>query len=446
MRGLLLFLGLLLFSSSAIAQQKCGTQILANRITQQHPEFQQQLEKVRAGLTTIVAPQKTTAQNPIPVVFHIVLTPQQQAAIGGISGIQKRIEAQMKVLNQDFNATNTDRNLIPNSFQPLMGNANMSFALARTAPDGTETPGYTITNTTRLGFTSENGLGSAFGFSSAKYTSAEGKDAWDPTSYLNIWVINPLNDPGSSGLLLGLAIPYYYIVGNYGVPQNEMGVVLHYRALGKRENPLDNYIQNADNGRTLTHEIGHMFYLFHTWGDDDGKCSFNGGKDDGIEDTPEQAYPSSGCPTYPQYDGCTQTGAGTMYMNFMDYTNDVCMHMFSKEQTERMRSTINTGEGMFSLTQHPELLVPPTGNTNTTNNYTIYPNPSDDDINIIFAKLTTNLKSIHIVNLMGQVVATQEVKLQSSYYHINLSGAQAGFYLLVLDFENEKKVSRIMMY
>ncbi|MEZ5018401.1 MAG: zinc-dependent metalloprotease [Flavipsychrobacter sp.] len=446
MRGVLLVCSWLLISTGSIAQQKCGTELLAKRLAEKHPEVLQQVEKIREGNTPqTAAQQKTNAQNPIPVVFHIVLNEQQQKQIGGLAGIQQRIDSQLAVLNRDFNARNADTSLIPNAFKPFADNPNISFALARTAPDGSATNGYTINTTSQLGFLPEGGIGSGFGFSDAKYTTTGGKDVWDPSSYLNIWVINPINEAGSNTLLLGLAIPYYYVVGNYGVSMNEMGVILHYRAFGRRVSPLDNYIASADLGRTLTHEVGHMFYLFHIWGDDEGKCPFNGGKDDGIYDTPMQAYSSNRCPSFPFTDGCTQSSPGIMYMNFMDYTDDVCVNMFTKGQVERMRNTIRQGEGMYPLTQHPELLVPPIGNTTTDNNFTIYPNPSDDHINILFAKQTTNLKSLHVVSLLGQVVATHKVEVQSSYYHFNLRSLQTGFYILVMDFGNEKKVTKIMV-
>lgn len=446
MRGVLLLSIGLLIGIITTAQEKCGTETLAKRIAIQHPEIKEHLKEIRQGEQPNTATQnKTATQHPIPVVFHIVLNAQQQTQIGGLAGIQQRIDSQLAVLNRDFNTQNPDTSLIPNAFKPLLGNANISFALARTAPDGSATNGYTINTTSQLGFLPEGGIGSGFGFSDAKYTTTSGKDVWDPSSYLNIWVINPINEAGSNTLLLGLAIPYYYVVGNYGVSMNEMGVILHYRAFGKRVSPLDNYIAGADLGRTLTHEVGHMFYLFHIWGDDEGKCPFNGGDDDGIDDTPMQAYPSSRCPSFPFTDGCTQSPPGIMYMNYMDYTDDVCVHLFSKGQVARMRSTLAQGEGMFSLTQHPELLSPPTSNTNSLNNFSVYPNPSDDHVNILFNKQTTNLKGLYVVNLLGQVVARKEVALQSSYYHFNLRSLQTGFYILVMDFGNEKKVTKIMV-
>jgi hypothetical protein len=93
--------------------------------------------------------------------------------------------------------------------------------------------------------------------------------------------------------------------------------------LGKRSSATDSYPTNFDLGRTLTHELGHFFEIWHTWGDDGGQCPATGGVDDGIADTPPEANNSAGAPTGKQYDACSGTTTdGVMYMNFMDYTDD----------------------------------------------------------------------------------------------------------------------------
>ncbi len=447
MRSVHLLFICLLLSATTIAQEKCGTEVLAKKLAAQDPTFQQHLNEVKQGVKNNTKTlQKATQLHAIPVVFHIVLNTNQQLLLGGADGIKQRIISQLEVLNQDFNAENGDRDQIPGDFLPLFGDAGVHFALARQAPDGSPTDGFHIITTNQLGFLSEGGTGSGFGFSNAKYSTTGGVNAWDPTSYLNIWVINPIIATGNNSVLLGLAIPYFFVENN-SAPRTEMGVILHYQAFGKRNGLGDRYIKGADLGRTLTHEVGHMFNLFHVWGDDDGKCPFNGGDDDGVADTPPQGYPTSGCPsTYPVVDGCTKTSPGIMYMNFMDYTDDRCVYMFSKGQVERVQQTLQPGEAMFSLTQHPDLLVPPPiGQGTVTNKVTIYPNPADDVVNILYERKTSDVKGMYVVDLLGQVVASQEVTEQSSYYHFNLSGVQTGFYILVIDRGSDKEVIKLMV-
>ncbi len=88
-------------------------------------------------------------------------------------------------------------------------------------------------------------------------------------------------------------------------------------------------------GRTVTHEVGHWLNLDHIWGN--GGCA----SDDQVGDTPSQFMESSGCPTYPSFDACTPGGDGIMFMNYMDYSDDNCMNMFTQGQATRMMAAIN---------------------------------------------------------------------------------------------------------
>jgi hypothetical protein len=90
-------------------------------------------------------------------------------------------------------------------------------------------------------------------------------------------------------------------------------------------------------GRTATHEVGHWLNLYHIWGDDGTGCSGS----DQVSDTPNQAGATSGCPTFPKTDACTSTSPGIMFMNYMDYSYDACMNMFTNGQSSRMNATLN---------------------------------------------------------------------------------------------------------
>lgn len=438
----LLGLALSILIYTQVQAQKCGTEDLLHKLSAEYPALQELAQQKKLGLPATA--NKTTVveeQHAIPVVFHILISSQQLQVIGGMEGVQRRIDSQMIVLNRDFNAENPDSVNIPAGFKPVFGNTGIRFALARTAPDGKATAGYEVKVINKNGINLENGWGSAQAFSDAKYTAAGGLDAWDPTRYMNVWVVNTLEN-NSISTILGVAMPFYYVEGTGGgIPRDEMGIVLHYRAFGKRSSIIEPYINGADEGRTLTHEMGHMFELFHIWGDDDGKCT----GDDGISDTPPQAYSSSGCPNFPEYDGCSPSGNGIMFMNYMDYTNDNCVSMFTKEQSARMQRLSSPGNVLYSLTKHPELTTLPTDSNNTATTYTIYPNPADDVVNVLFNKTTEDVLGLYVVNMLGQVVATQEVNYQNSYYSFNLSAAQTGIYILVVEFADHKEVTKIMV-
>lgn len=440
---------LLVCVQATFAQQspKCAFDKTIQSVIATNPSFANTYEEVRSGERyTQQSAAKTSAsiEAPvIPVVFHIILTAAQSARLKDSIGIQQRVESQMAVLNRDFNARNEDSIKIPGGFKDLFGNAGISFGLAHTAPDGSATPGYEIITTTAPGFDLEGGYGSGFGFSGAKHTAGGGADAWDTDTYLNIWIVNPL-DAGDITNILGLAIPTYIANDNNGIDPEERGIVLHYGAFGNRSTLFDYYVKNSDGGRTLTHEVGHYFNLLHIWGDDDGKCPGTGGFDDGIADTPPQQYSSSNCNTYPKYDACSKSGDGIMFMNYMDYSVDDCMQMFTHEQVAKMKGTIQPGADVYPLTQHPWVLLYPDV-VQPDNSFTVYPNPTNGRLNIAFYKKPTGLRGIYITDMAGRVVATQEYDRQTTFYSFSTSGLHTGIYLLVLDFEGGKEVSKVLV-
>lgn len=443
LRIIILLLAGIAFSVAAVGQTpKCGFDRTVQSVIHSYPALADTFDLLTHPVRAV---RKTTLTGTpvIPVVFHIVLTQAQFTQLGGDEGLARRIDSQLVVLNRDFNAMNADSAAIPSAFKPLYGNAGIRFGLAHTDPDGSATPGYKVTITNKNGFNVEQEYGSGFGFSGAKYAANNGADAWDPESYLNIWVINP-QENGSATNILGLAVPTWLATDDYGIPVIERGIVIHYGALGNRTFVSDYFVMGSDMGRTLTHEVAHYFNLLHLWGDDDGKCPNNGGKDDGIADTPPQAYSSSGCPVFPKKDGCSKEDPGIMFMNYMDYSNDRCLLMFTHGQVERMRGTLEPGGDTYGFTQQPWLLEYPSI-TAGLNEFMIYPNPADDRVNIVFRRQPQGLQSIYITDMLGRVVATREFDYQSSFFTFDVGSLYSGIYFVVLNFGDIKEVRKIML-
>jgi hypothetical protein len=96
-------------------------------------------------------------------------------------------------------------------------------------------------------------------------------------------------------------------------------------------------------GRTATHEIGHWLNLRHIWGD--ATCG-----NDFVNDTPVAQSSNGGCPPFPKYGSCSTT-TPMMTMNYMDYTYDACMYMFTVSQNTRMQASFATGGGRNSFAQ-----------------------------------------------------------------------------------------------
>jgi hypothetical protein len=158
-----------------------------------------------------------------------------------------------------------------------------------------------------------------------KHTSSGGVESWDTEKYFNVW-ITILSDN-----LLG----YSSFPGD-GSP-DEQGVVIDYRAL-----PGGSYMSYS-KGKTLVHETGHFFNLYHIWGDDGGSCTGT----DYVDDTPNQANSSNTCYSGIHTDNCTRSGNGIMYQNYMDYTPDDCMVMFTAAQVSRMQAALTAYYASF---------------------------------------------------------------------------------------------------
>jgi Pregnancy-associated plasma protein-A len=239
----------------------------------------------------------------VPCVFHVVW----RTAAQNIS--DEQIDSQITVLNQDFRGANPDVAQVPEVWQDLIGDARVEFHRATEDPQGNPTNGITRTQTSKRSFSANDAV---------KFAARGGVDAWPTDSYLNIWVCQ------LGGGLLGYAqFP--------GGPAATDGVVITYTGFGTTGTAAAPF----NLGRTATHEIGHWFNLYHIWGDDGTGCS---GSDE-VDDTPNQAVDNQGCPGFPHIT-CENGPNGDMFMNYMDYTDDACMFMFTQGQVDRMEACL----------------------------------------------------------------------------------------------------------
>ncbi|MGB2015141.1 MAG: M43 family zinc metalloprotease, partial [Flavobacteriales bacterium] len=104
-------------------------------------------------------------------------------------------------------------------------------------------------------------------------------------------------------------------------------------------------------GRTATHEVGHWLNLRHIWGD--GNCN----ADDFVADTPSSDGPNYGCAV-----GTVSCSSTDMVQNYMDYSDDACMNLYTVGQKNRMRALFESGGYRSSLlnSQSCGPVVPPT--------------------------------------------------------------------------------------
>jgi hypothetical protein len=233
----------------------------------------------------------------IPVVVHLVYNPSLNIVLSDY-----QVKSQIDVLNEDFRRLNADRVKTPSGFEANATDCEIEFCLARRDPNNNSTTGIIRTITTQSSWTTNDDVKLA-------------SPGWNSSSYLNIWVCN------LTGSALGIAT----------FPNQSLndGIIIVDRAFGRIGNLKPIYA----SGRTATHEVGHWLNAYHVWGDASG-CS----TDDNCNDTPIQDVNTSGVPSYPKSDQCSNS---IMYMNYLDYTRDSMMNVYTNDQKARYIATLN---------------------------------------------------------------------------------------------------------
>ena len=289
------------------ARRTCGTMQVNERLLRMVPGYREARDALEnyTWRTMLMPLAARTGCTKIPVVVHVVYkTPAQN-----ISDAQ--IKSQIDVLNADFRKKNSDIGSVPGAFQPMTADARIQFELATSDPTGQATSGILRVKTTKDFFSDDDGV---------KSSGTGGSDAWPADRYLNVWVCQ------LGGGLLGYAqFP--------GGPAATDGVVILHSAFGTQGTAAAPF----NLGRTCTHEVGHWLNLRHIWGDDGTGCS----GDDFVADTPNQAGPNYGTPTFPSV-SCGNAPDGDMFMNYMDYVDDVAMMMFTAGQVTRMQAALDS--------------------------------------------------------------------------------------------------------
>ncbi|MGB0186030.1 MAG: T9SS type B sorting domain-containing protein, partial [Flavobacteriaceae bacterium] len=306
-KGLLLVL-LMIFCTHVSAQRSCGTEDYMNEMmkdpmyAKQWAKDQELLQKELARRSVLGRSSFAMNEIVIPVAVHFPEGSEADRAC-----LEALAQNQIDILNGDFTATNPDANLwtAASAFYPgvVHGAANIKFCIA-TSNHPANTDNDLV----------EGGPAVSIGYDFGGGSSAD--PLWG--GYLNFLVKT----------LGGGTLGFSPKPGNIAAGQ---AVSINTFAFGSGSGcPGSNVVPGApyNLGRTVTHELGHFFDLSHVWGD--GGC----GVDDGIADTPEADGANGGCPSNPQnFPGCVP-GEFELYMNYMDYTDDACMYMFSQGQID----------------------------------------------------------------------------------------------------------------
>ena len=223
----------------------------------------------------------------------------------------------MDVLNEDFRRMNADASNTPAIFQSVASDIEIEFVLAQRDPEGLATNGITRTDCQRSTW-----------FLADNYT-LKTLSNWPSADYLNIWVA-ALGD----GFLGYAQFPVSNIGGLETASNSAItdGIVVDYQAFGSVDKyPPADLDSRYNLGRTTTHEVGHYLGLRHIWGD--GGC----GADDFCADTPRASTDHGGLSDC-GFPGPNTCSSDDMFQNYMDFTNDVCMNLFTEDQKTRIRT------------------------------------------------------------------------------------------------------------
>jgi hypothetical protein len=428
-----LLLLLFVVSISFGQHRTCGTDaymesLLANpEIKKQYLDLQKQFESELERLTNAQQQRNgssalsTNATIRIPVAIHypsVANTSTESVK----NCLRLLAQKQVAILNADFNATNTDISLWTDAsiYYPgtNVGNIDVSWEIA------------TQNHPSDSGLSNGN-LAVTFG----THFLAAGDRSCNPCNmdsswagYCNLVVTN----------LTGGILGFSPLPGN---PSLGMTVVIDDNAFGAvmtgSPSTCSGFVPGApyNKGRTLTHELGHFFNLWHTFQScTNTNCATQG---DRVCDTPPQNIDTGGCPSVGSVAGCDGV-TPVLTMNYMDYTNDACMYMFTVGQANRMTAWYNT----ISSQLQTNVLA---NNDFVKNNFSIAPNPNKGVFSIQLTEVTDNY-SVIIIDALGREIFNAEYNQTAELMqNIELDNALSGMYFVTIQSKGAQTTKKIII-
>lgn len=292
--------------ANTVLQRNCASQDVLEQQMREDPALEARMNAIEQFTQRVIADPSAfrllaNGTIELPVVVNVLY----RTTAENISAAQ--IQSQIDVLNEDFSATNADYNATSTYNSVKSGNIAIRFVLDQVIRK----------STTKTSWTTNDAV---------KKTAQGGLNPTSPTTKLNLWVCN------LGGGILGYAqFP--------GGSSSTDGVVIDNNAFGRTGTATAPF----NKGRTATHEVGHWLNLRHIWGD--ATCG-----NDLVGDTPVHNTANYGCPAAGHKSTCSGQPV-EMTMNYMDYTDDACMYMFSLGQESRMLAVFAAGGPRNSFAQ-----------------------------------------------------------------------------------------------
>ena len=325
----LLAFSTLLFVGNVVAQSQkpngvCYTDEYFNERVAQDPSLlqkRQEMESYIANFKQTYSPATQKATIIIPVVVHNITWTDQNGIVKGYVS-KADIDAQILTMNEDFNRLNSNASQTRPQFLPYAAAMDIEFRLAHIDPNGDCTEGIVR-------------MESSTSYNTSVNSNVKSVSYWDSKKYFNIWVIDEIQDNGDGSYVAGFA----QFAGS-GI-NNTFGIVCVDQNFGP-------------GARTMTHEVGHCWNVYHTFQSGcGGNCSSSG---DYCCDTPPSSTSSFGCPT--SSNTCSNDASGPspystneldQIENFMSYNS--CQNMFSLDQEARMIAVLTNTSTSFGLAQ-----------------------------------------------------------------------------------------------
>ena len=342
----------------------------------------------------------------VPVAVHF---PDAGAASATLKNCLRALaQNQIDILNADYNALNADLSIWNNTTSSNypgvnVGSLNVNFELA-------------TQNHPSVSGLSSGDVAVTFG-----YDFGNGSD-WDTnwSGYLNIIVKNLSNN------ILG----YAYLGSS---PSTGAAIFITRSAFGSGVG-CTGYAPGSpyNKGRTLTHELGHYFNLNHIWGN--GNCG-----NDFVADTPQHNTSNGGCPSSSHTSTCSGNPL-ELTMNYMDYTNDACMYMFTFGQSQRQQAHFNSIINSFN-----QATLSNSNEFEKNTSFSVYPNPSKGVFTILFSEYLPNF-SVDVIDQSGRIVFKNKYDNQYNLEQkINLDNVASGIYFVKVSSDEGDLVKKIIV-
>lgn len=392
---------------------------------------------------------KATVVYNIPVIFHVLhsgVAVNANSATTGRNLSQAQINSQLAILNADYRKLNTDFStyVTQSAFTSVAADVEINFCAAKVSPTGTvlAEPGIE-----RISVSSKGWTALPYSMSYIESTVKPGS-SWDPTKYYNVWILEFGGaDVGTLGYAQFPTIPsgtspVTDMVGAGGAANTD-GVVIDYHYIGNTGTALASAPYNK--GRTLTHETGHWLGLWHIWGDDGSACTGT----DYVTDTPNAGSENYTCPTTNasvKTDACSASSPGVMYQNYMDYSDDKCMVMFTAGQKARMQAVMANCLRRKTLTTSTVCSTTGLDESNSDITFDVFPNPSKGEFFVNVDLLNQQDYTITVINTLGQTVKEiKQVQSNGGSVKFDLSDKAEGVYFVTLKSKTVSKTKRIIL-